>query len=136
MSDFMATVKRAAARRSIHDSAHPFNSTTDGHKSRRAERKTVDEVKTIISRLREELVKPFAIWCFAGTNKEEMSRLTWGVPRSALTSSYIRISKEVGRKTGTRSIPLEDNLRRWIVNSVKKPTTPSSRGRSPTVFNQ
>jgi hypothetical protein len=34
MSDFMATVKRAAARRSIHDSAYPFNSTTDEDKAK------------------------------------------------------------------------------------------------------
>jgi hypothetical protein len=72
-------------------------------------------VKRMLATMAPDLRVPFALWCFAGLRKEELARLTWDTLRTSLSTGYICISAEVGIKTGARDVPLESNLREWIV---------------------
>jgi hypothetical protein len=76
---------------------------------------TPEMTKTMLTTMQPELRVPFAVWCFAGVRKSELARLDWGTLRTALSTNFLKISEEVGLKTGARDIPLEPNLRLWIV---------------------
>lgn len=72
------------------------------------------QVRTIMTKVRENLVPFLAIWFFAGARKQEIARLKWHQIRTALKTGFIVIEEDQGLKTGGRSVPILPALRSWV----------------------
>jgi hypothetical protein len=92
-----------------------------------------EQVRAMLSRVKEDMVPFLSIWCFAGCRKEEVARLRWTQIRRALKTGVLEISNEVGQKTGARCVPLQPNLVAWLSwflrrnSDIDGPVLPMSR---------
>jgi integrase len=73
-----------------------------------------EQVRTILSRVKEDLIPFTVIWFFAGCRKEEVARLKWTEVKAALKSGVLEITGDVGQKTGARYVPFRANLIAWL----------------------
>lgn len=77
---------------------------------------TPDEMRAILAAADSDIIPALAIAAFAGLRLSEIARLDWSDVK--LSERHIVVRDE--NKTGTRRVPVSDNLAAWLADRAKR----------------